>query len=174
MKLKLTRKARRARFFGLMAGAVALAAAFIAYPALVKEKTPLIRVYFLKGEKLFAVERKLAANEAPLTKAIAELLAGPSQEEQGQGIFTELPAGTRCLGIKVKGRIAILNFNRKIGEFNGGAARLRGMIAQIIYTATEVAGIDRSWIWVEGQKEVVLGGEGLVLDQPLSRAEFAY
>ena len=118
-----------------------------------------------------AVERPLDANEALLTKAFAELLSGPSETEKAQGISTQIPAGTKVLNILVKDEIVIVNFNRKLESYGGGSARLEGMIAQIVYTATEVPGVKKAWIWMEGKKELVLGGEGLVLDKPLSRRD---
>jgi spore germination protein GerM len=133
-----------------------------------------VKAYFFKGEKLMAVERPLKAGEAPLSKAVAELLSGPSETEKAQGISTQIPAGTKALNILIKDEIAIVNFNRKLENYGGGSARLEGMIAQIVYTATEVPGIKKVWIWMEGEKELVLGGEGLVLDKPLSRREIAY
>jgi len=47
------------------------------------------------------------------------------------------------------------------------------MIGQIVYTITEVPGIKKVWIKMEGEKELVLGGEGLVIDRPLSREDIS-
>ena len=48
---------------------------------------------------------------------------------------------------------------------------VEGIVAQLVYTATGLPGVEQAWLWVEGQSEVVLGGEGLVLDHPLSRRD---
>lgn len=116
---------------------------------------------------MVAVERPLGADEEPLPKAMAELLSGPKEA----GLSTQIPTGTKILRLQVKKGTAILDFNRKLESYGGGSARVEGMIAQIVYTATEVPGIEKVWIWIEGEKEIVLGGEGLVLDRPLSRSD---
>ncbi len=153
-----------------MTAVIAIAAATYLWVAL-QPKGTAVKVYFFKGEKLTAVERPLSANEAPLSKALTELISGPSETERGQGISTQIPRGTKVLSMLIKDDIAIINFNRKLENYGGGSARLEGMIAQIVYTATEVPGIKKVWIWMEGEKELVLGGEGLVLDKPLSRRD---
>lgn len=141
---------------------------------LLQQRPPSVKVYFYKGDKLFAIEREIKAGESPAQKALGELLAGPNPDEKLEGITTQLPAGTRVLRIRVKGHVAIVDFNRKLETYGGGSARLEGMIAQIVYTATEIPGVEKVWIWMEGEKEVVLGGEGLVLDRPLSRRDVSY
>lgn len=151
--------------------AAAAAAALYFYP---RPAQPSVKVYFFKGEKLFAVERPLQRNETPLKRALEELMAGPNKGEIGQGIATQLPAGTKVLNARITGSTATINFNRKLENYGGGSTRLQGMIAQIVYTATDIPGVEKAWIWIESRKEVVLGGEGLVLDHPLSRGEISY
>lgn len=171
----MRRKKRKKSNFLLFAVAITILVVAVAtgayFWALTQQKQPSVKVYFYKGDKLFAVERPLNAGDAPLQKAIEELLAGPSPDEKLEGITTQLPAGTRVLHMRARDKVAIIDFNRKLEAYGGGSARLEGMIAQIVYTATEVPGIEKAWIWMEGEKEVVLGGEGLVLDKPLSRRE---
>jgi len=146
----------------------------LGYLYFANQKESGINIYFFKGEKLVAVERALHSDESPLAQALQDLFAGPSQEEIDQGIITQLPGGIKLLSFKVKQGVAIINLNSRINAYGGGASRVMGMIAQIVYTATELPGIEKVWIWVEGKKEVELGGEGLVLDRPLTRNDAAY
>jgi len=136
-----------------------------------RPKQPLIRLYLTKGDKLVVVERPLLPNEAPLTKAIEELMVGPTETEKAAGLSTRIPDGTRVIHLHTKDKVAIIDFNRKLENYGGGSARIEGIIAQIVYTATEAPGVEKVWIRIEGNKEIVLGGEGLVLDKPLSRAD---
>ncbi|MGB9613125.1 MAG: GerMN domain-containing protein [Candidatus Margulisiibacteriota bacterium] len=133
-----------------------------------------VKVFYFKRGKLFAVPRPLRADEVPLKKAIVELLAGPTEKETAKGIVSYLPTAVKLINLKVQGNTAILNFNQELENYGGGSARLQGMIAQIVFTATDIPGIEKAWIWMEGQKEIVLGGEGLVLDHPLTRREISY
>lgn len=137
----------------------------------ISKEYPFVKVYFIKGSKLLAVRRYLTPGETPLRKAMVSLLSGPEEAEVKKGITSNLPPGVKILKISRQGPIAIIDFNGELENYGGGSARLRGMIAQIVYTATEIPGIEKVWIWVEGRKEVVMGGEGLVLDHPLSRQE---
>lgn len=130
-------------------------------------------IYFFKNGNLAKVSRPFKINLPPLENAIKALLTGPNPNESLQGITTQIPGGTRLLNVKVDAKTAILNFSRQLENYGGGTDRLKGIIQQIVFTATETPGINQAWIWMEGQKELVFGGEGLVLDHPLSRGNFA-
>ena len=130
-----------------------------------------LSVYFVKGDQLIAVNRPIKADVPLLEQALAALLAGPSEDERGRGMTTHIPAGVKVKHIKLERKMAIIDLSRELENYCGGSARLEGMIAQIVYTMTGVPGIDKVWIWVEGEKEVVLGGEGFVLDRPLGRQD---
>ena len=167
----MRKRERKKIFLGILLAALAVGAGLTAHFFLPQEKAATIKIYFFKSGNLFAVERPLKVDKAVLKETIAELLSGPTEEEKEQGVTTQLPKDIKALGFKLRRRTAIINFNRKLEACSGGSARLQGMVAQIVYTATEIPGIDKVWIWIEGEKEVVLGGEGLVLDHPLSRRE---
>lgn len=133
------------------------------------DRGPTVTVFFFQGEKLVSVKRPLANATAPLQTALEELLRGPNSQEQLRGLSTQIPKGTALLGCRLDGRVAILNFNRQLENYGGGSARLKGLLRQIIFTATALPNVSQAWLWVEGEKEVILGGEGIVLDRPLSR-----
>lgn len=136
--------------------------------------TPSLKIYFLKGEKLQAVARSLAEGEDPIKAAARELMRGPNLKERNSGIFTEIPKKAKILkGAKENGILAV-NFNQELSRYGGGSARVQGLIAQIVYTFTEIPGITKVRILVEGKGEVVLGGEGLVVDKPLSREDVKF
>ena len=49
---------------------------------------------------------------------------------------------------------------------------MTGRVAQVLYTATSLEPAAKVWIEVEGKLLEVLGGEGLELEQPLTRQSF--
>jgi len=151
--------------------ALIIVAAALFFP---KEKKTEVAIYFYQNEKLVETKRPLRLDESPLKKAFTELLAGPRLAEREAGLSTLIPARTRLLSLRVKGGTAIVNLSRQLENYGGGSNRLEGLIAQIVYTGTALPGINKVWIWMEGEKELVLGGEGLVLDRPLSRKNIFY
>jgi hypothetical protein len=168
-------KRRVSRYaFGLLSAALIIGVIIYVYYAVYCERCPIFRIYFIKGADISAVDRSLRPDEDPLKKAFSELLAGPRLNEQAKGWITLIPQGTKLLSSKVEKRVAILNFNSNLQEYGGGATHVRGMVAQIVYTATGLQGIEKAWIWVDGKKVVVLGGEGLVLDKPLTCEDTGY
>jgi spore germination protein GerM len=167
--MKARRKIITAALAGIAIAGVGLLAAFLLYFSPAAEKAFTVKVYFFKEDQLVAVERSLPADKSLLREAIEQLLAGPTAAEKKQGIVSQLADKIKVRGLKIKGGVAIVNFSRELASGSAGAGRLRAMMQQIVYTATAISGVEKVWLWVEGEKEVVLGGEGLVLDQPLGR-----
>lgn len=133
-----------------------------------------VRVFFFKGEMLQSVDRPLLKTEDPLTVAARELILGPTDSELQQGFSTELPKKVRVLGIHKQGSTAVIDFSPELQNYGGGSARVRGLVAQIVFTLCDIHGIKQAKILVKGKSEVVLGGEGLVLDKPLSREDLRF
>lgn len=130
-----------------------------------------VKVYFFKGDRLRTVIRKIPKREEKASFALRELLQGPRAPEKRGGFFSEIPAGVKALNIDVQGDTATLNFNNKLAKYGGGSARVQGLIAQIVYTLTDIKGIDKVRVLIEGKSDVVLGGEGYVIDRPLGRRD---
>mgnify|MGYP000898978258 CR=1 FL=1 len=133
-----------------------------------------LNIYFTQNaDQVVAAQRTLPVaedREDMLKAAFAALLAGPTKEEQAKGLSNQIPANARLLSVDVEDDIAQLNFSRELEEV-GGSARVRGILRQIGYTATGVPGIRGAWLLIEGKRVQVFSGEGLIIDQPLSRSE---
>jgi len=130
-----------------------------------------LKVYFLRGENLVAAERALPEGADPLLAAARELTLGPNEAEKAEGLFSEIPAKAHITKIERQGRIVLVSFNKALGKYGGGSARVQGLIAQIVYTFTEMPGIEKVQILIENESEVILGGEGFLIDKPLSRED---
>ncbi|KST67645.1 GerMN domain-containing protein [Mastigocoleus testarum] len=102
-----------------------------------------------------------------LQTAFKQLLAGPTE---GTG-STTIPQGTQLLGIKVESDAVRINLSEEFTS-GGGSTSMTGRLGQVIYTATSLNSKAKVYIEVNGKPLEVLGGEGLVLNQPLTRESF--
>ena len=102
-----------------------------------------------------------------LKTAFNSLLAGPQKGE----VTTTIPAGTKLRDVEVQPDGVHVNLSEEFTT-GGGSAAMTGRVAQVVYTATSLDPTTKVWIEVEGKLLEVLGGEGLELDQPLTRQSF--
>jgi len=104
-----------------------------------------------------------AGAESQLRTAMGELLTGSEA--------TAIPTGTELLGAEVRGQDVYVDLSREFTA-GGGSAAMAARLGQVIYTATAVEPGAQVWISVEGEPLTELGGEGLLIDQPLNVATF--
>jgi spore germination protein GerM len=136
--------------------------------------TETVNVYWLKdtGKRLEVVPSpiKIAGSnnsDAILTGAFKTLLSGPTDSK----LATTIPTGTKLRSVQVRSDGIHVDLSSEFTT-GGGSASMTGRVAQIIYTATSLNPSDRVWIDVDGKRLEVLGGEGLELEQPLTRQSF--
>lgn len=101
-------------------------------------------------------------------QAVRELIRGPNAEERSLGYSTEVPHGTRLLGVRVQGRTATVNLSEEF-ERGGGSASMLARVYQVLYTTTHFAGVEEVRIEIGGTPRESLGGEGVLVDVPLRR-----
>ncbi len=127
-------------------------------------------VYVIKDKgknlELLPESVKVASNnpDAVLTEAFQSLL---TKSDKGSAI----PNGTKLLGLQVKDDGVHVNLSQEYVS-GGGSASVTGRVGQVVYTATSLQPTAKVWISVEGKPLEVLGGEGLEVEQPLTRASF--
>jgi len=103
-----------------------------------------------------------------LTTAFEELLASSSSEA---GPFSAIPEDTELLDLAVESDGVHVNLSSDF-QFGGGSASMTGRLAQVIYTASSLEPTTAVWLSVDGEPLEVLGGEGLIIDQPMTRSQF--
>jgi spore germination protein GerM len=112
---------------------------------------------------------KIAATQPNqvLESAFKTLLAGPTEGTDS----TTIPQGTQLLGLKAENNDVHVNLSENFTS-GGGSTSMIGRVGQIVYTATSLNPKAQVYIEVNGKPLEVLGGEGVELEQPLTRESF--
>ena len=132
-----------------------------------------VQVYWLQdtGTQLRLTTRNVQLSEAAQPEALAgafeALLNGPASMD----VATTIPADTDLLALSVEPDGVHVNLSEEF-EFGGGSTAMTGRLGQVIYTATALDPSAPVWISVEGEPLKVLGGEGVMVSQPMTREEF--
>jgi hypothetical protein len=153
----------------VLAGAMAAGAAHAAASG---GETSVYQVWFERGGKLWVSKRVQPETTAPARAAMQSLLLGPNIAEANAGVHTLVPEGTGLLGLSVANGTATVDLSPSFGT-GGGPASVRMRLAQVAYTLTQFAGIDRVRLEVNGRVVWTLTGDGVPVPQPLTRAKFA-
>lgn len=134
-----------------------------------------LQVYWLTPTdtsfKLAPQPVQIGSNTAPtdlLTGAMQQLLSGPSNPT---AYSTTVPDGTKLRDLTIKPDGIHLDLSKEFTQ-GGGSAAMTGRLAQVLYTVTSLKPNTPVWLSVDGKLVDTLGGEGLVLDQPLTREQF--
>lgn len=139
-----------------------------AVPAVVPS-TSTASVFLLRNEKVGPVRRPVVA-ATPARSAMSELLAGPTAREQAEGLVTMIPVGTRLLGVVISNGIATVDLSKEFTT-GGGSLSMQARVAQVVYTLTQFSTASSVNFKVDGAPLTVLGGEGITLDTPQTRAD---
>ena len=126
--------------------------------------------YFLKGEKVQPAARTVAG-PAVATEAVRALLVGPMRSEGALGLGTSVPAGTTLHGVVIKAGLATVDLSRTY-ESGGGTLSMRTRLAQVVFTLTQFPTVNRVAFELDGKPVTSLGGEGIVIDKPQTRADY--
>ncbi len=95
------------------------------------------------------------------------LLAGPSSKAE----TTTIPSGTKLQRIESRNDGIHVDLSSEFTK-GGGSTSMTARVAQVLYTATTLNPDADVWLSVNGKPLEVLGGEGLMLDQPITRKSF--
>jgi germination protein M len=141
-------------------------------PTTTAENAAALQVWFHRGEQLFVASRTVEATPRVGSAALEGLLAGPSDAERLEGIQTQIPDGTELLGLSIANGIATVDLTSEF-ESGGGSASMSMRLAQVVFTVTQFPTVKGVQFALDGEPIEVLGGEGLVIDHPLTRKDYA-
>lgn len=98
--------------------------------------------------------------------AIKSLISGPTQNEKSKGVYSEIPSGTKLISVNETSDKVVINLNSAF-ETGGGTDSIYKRLNQIIKTAKK--NTDKPvYLYINGNKAEVIGGEGIMITQPLN------
>lgn len=107
--------------------------------------------------------------EAALKEAFYQLL-----ERSPLRFTTTIPQQTRLLDLRMTDNNIYVNLSQEFTQ-GGGSSSMIYRVAQVLYTATSINPQASVFLSIEGQplnEDYPLGGEGLLLEYPLTREKF--
>jgi germination protein M len=137
----------------------------------VAQATTTVNVYYSRDEKMCAAARVVPKTQEVGAAAMKALLEGPTAAEKEVGMVSSIPQGTTFLGLSIKDGIATVDLSKEYAS-GGGSLSMMMRLAEVIFTLTQFPTVDGVNFKLDGKAIDVLGGEGLILDHPMSRADY--
>jgi hypothetical protein len=130
------------------------------------------QVWFHSGDGLYLTYGSHEPTSKVGTAALEALLRGPVPGDQPDAhLDTSIPSGTQLLGLEIDDGIARVDLSSEF-ESGGGSASMQMRLAQVVYTLTQFPTVKGVVFSLDGQPIEVLGGEGVIIDHPLTRQEY--
>ncbi len=136
-------------------------------------------IFLVQGEKVAPVVRPDESGAQATTTdraaaAVTALLNGPTDVETSAPadirLTTAIPAGTKLLGLSIAGDTATVDLTSSFGS-GGGSLSMFLRIGQVVYTVTQFSGVRKVLFHMDGKPVPTLGGEGVILSDPVTRAD---
>jgi hypothetical protein len=134
-------------------------------------RTQLSVRYLLEGEHVTPVARQVPRTRGVGAAAIRALLRGPTAAERRAGLTSAVPDGTLLLGLTIRNGLATIDLSRRF-ESGGGSLSMRARVAQVVFTLTRFASVERVAFRLDGRAVTSIGGEGVIVSPPVERADF--
>jgi hypothetical protein len=105
--------------------------------------------------------------------ALEFLLAGPApgEAEAIPGMSSAIPEGTTLNGVTVESRTATVDLSAEFTS-GGGSLSMMGRLAQVVFTMTGFDDVDGVRFLIDGVPTTVFGGEGIIVNDPSTRADW--
>lgn len=132
--------------------------------------TTRVTIYLTDAEGRLVDTRREVSAPASVEKAVEALLGGPSEDEADE-LSTQITQDTQLLGVDgpVDGLVTI-DLSRQLLDITGRPQILA--LAQVVYTATSLATVDRVLFEFEGERAEVPNIDGELTPSPVSRLSY--
>lgn len=133
-----------------------------------------VNVYFLGMDKnengvFKKVRRDVPKGQTKLKYALNQLVSGPTAYEKKLGVYSEVPKNVKILGVVESKNKIIIDISSNI-QNGGGADSLYSRLKQVIKTAIANSDNKPVYLYIDGKQAEVIGGEGIMISQPLSES----
>ncbi len=129
-------------------------------------------VYLTRGEQVGVGGRRVEVVGGAVARASMEaLLEGPTALEAAAGLATQIPAGTSLLDLAVQDGVATVDLSGAFDD-GGGSLSMQLRVAQVVHTLTQFDTITAVGFRIDGEPVQAVGGEGVLVDPPVGRADF--
>ena len=134
-----------------------------------KQEIKTVKVFVTDSKgKLRSVNRKCdtSVEKSCFAFAIKELISAPTQWEKNKGLSSEIPSGTKILSVREGSNNILIDLSPAF-ESGGGAESTYIRVHQLIKTAQANTNLP-VFLYINGRQADVIGGEGIMIKQPLS------
>jgi hypothetical protein len=128
-------------------------------------------LFMLEGNRLERVARTGTSDMRPEELVLRALLSGPTSDELAEGLRTALPPAVELTSVSVGSRVADVDLNAAF-ETADREEHLR-RVAQVVYTLSELDGIDSVRFFTDGQLLTVIDQNGDPHDDAVARARYS-
>ena len=135
--------------------------------------TKVIKIFLLDNSgEIKSVKRTCdpEAEKSCFEFAINELIKAPTKQEKAKGYTSEIPVGTKVLSIRESANTNFIDLSSMF-ESGGGAESTYVRVKQIIKTVNANTSTP-TYLYINGKQANVIGGEGIMIKQPLSERSF--
>ncbi len=131
-----------------------------------------VKIFLLdKTGEIRSVNRTCETSENSCFEyAINELINAPTKWEKSKGFTSEIPTGTKVLSIRETSNSILIDLSSNF-ETGGGAESTYMRVKQIIKTVNSNSKLP-VYLYINGRQANVIGGEGIMIKQPLSDKSF--
>lgn len=140
----------------------------------VKEKE-YVNVYFIgkneHNEEVYKAVKRVYSSDVDGSKikfAVNSLISGLKPEELERGVYSEVPKSAQVLNITEQPDKVIVNLNSAFVN-GGGTDSLYKRLYQLIKTVKLNSNLP-VYLYIDGKRADVVGGEGIMISQPLSNS----
>lgn len=140
-----------------------------------KKEEQYVNIYFIgkneNNEEVYKAVKRVYNKEidgSQIRFAVNALIKGPKPEERAKGVYTEIPSDSEVINISELSDKVVVNLNSAYVT-GGGTDSLYKRLYQLIKTVKLNSKLP-VYLFIDGQRADVVGGEGIMLSQPLSNS----